>query len=127
MKKTKGRSGAPSQRQYRVGEELRHVIAHILDRAHFRDPDLVGVSVACEGVDFSIHGLQFRTAAQIPVGSRLNITIGIGEPFAMFLLSGETRWVRERDGDSYAGILLSDQPETDYHQWCERFDEIFAS
>ncbi len=69
MKKTKGRSGAPSQRQYRVGEELRHVIAHILDRAHFRDPDLVGVSVTVTEVRIS-PDLQAASAYVTPLGGR---------------------------------------------------------
>lgn len=30
----------PSQRQLRVGEEIRHALAEILTRGHFRDPDL---------------------------------------------------------------------------------------
>jgi len=90
------------------------------------DPDLVGVSVTCEGVDFSTHGLQFRTDELIPVGSKLNITIGIGEPFAMFLLSGVIRWVREIENECYMGILLDDTETNDFAKWNERFDEIFS-
>lgn len=69
MKKTKGRSGTPSQRQYRVGEELRHIIAHILDRAHFRDPDLDGVSVTVTEVRIS-PDLQAASAFVTPLGGR---------------------------------------------------------
>lgn len=36
---------APSQRQLRVGEELRHVLARLLERNELRDPALAGVSV----------------------------------------------------------------------------------
>ena len=32
--------GAPTQRQLRVGEEIRHVLAGIFIRNEFRDPDL---------------------------------------------------------------------------------------
>ena len=39
------RSHGPSQRQLRVGEELRHLVVRILDHAHFRDPDLVAASI----------------------------------------------------------------------------------
>lgn len=35
----------PSQRQLRVGEELRHALALILERGEVRDPGLAGVSV----------------------------------------------------------------------------------
>ncbi len=34
------RARAPSQRQLRVGEELRHALARILGRGELRDPDL---------------------------------------------------------------------------------------
>ncbi|HEY3777002.1 MAG TPA: 30S ribosome-binding factor RbfA [Rhizomicrobium sp.] len=39
------RESCPSQRQLRVGEVLRHVVAEILSRGEIRDPDLAGVSV----------------------------------------------------------------------------------
>ena len=37
------------------------------------DPDLVGVSIACEAVDFSPHGLQLKTDEQLPEGSLLSL------------------------------------------------------
>ena len=37
------RPKAPGQRQLRIGEELRHVLAAIFERETFRDPALVGV------------------------------------------------------------------------------------
>jgi len=39
------RAKAPGQRQLRIGEEIRHVLAGILERETFRDPDLAAVSV----------------------------------------------------------------------------------
>lgn len=40
---SKDRNGkAPTQRQLRVGEEIRHALSQIMLRAEFRDPDLVG-------------------------------------------------------------------------------------
>jgi hypothetical protein len=90
------------------------------------DPDLVGVSVACEGVDFSPNGLQFRTEDLMPVGCKLNITIGIGAPFAMFLLKGEIRWSRDIKGQCYMGVALQDTDGTDYDKWNEQFGEIFS-
>jgi len=45
--------GGPTQRQLRVGEELRHALVHIMERAHFRDPDLMGVSVTVTEVRVS--------------------------------------------------------------------------
>jgi len=37
------RGKGPSQRQLRVGEELRHALSQVLQRGGFRDPDLTGV------------------------------------------------------------------------------------
>ncbi len=90
------------------------------------DPDMVGVSVACEAVDFSPSGLQFRTDQQLIPGSLLNITIGIGEPFAMFLLRGEIRWVRPIDSEYAMGILLQRAEGTDIELWENGFEERFT-
>ena len=39
------RPAGPSQRQLRVGEELRHALAHIIERGELHDPSLSGVVV----------------------------------------------------------------------------------
>ena len=36
---------APTQRQLRVAEEIRHVLAAVFARAEFRDPDLAGAQI----------------------------------------------------------------------------------
>jgi ribosome-binding factor A len=41
MQKGKGIAKGPSQRQLRVGEQLRHIIAEVLQRGHFRDEALI--------------------------------------------------------------------------------------
>ncbi len=38
-------AGAPTQRQLRVAEEIRHLLAEIFTRAEFRDPDLASAHV----------------------------------------------------------------------------------
>lgn len=43
----------PSQRQLRVGEELRHAIANVIERGEFRDPDLVGRGITVTEVRVS--------------------------------------------------------------------------
>ena len=43
----------PTQRQLRVGEELRHALVQTIERAHFRDPDLMGVSITITEVRVS--------------------------------------------------------------------------
>ncbi len=61
------RDKTPSQRQLRVGEELRHGIARILERASFRDPDLAGVSITVTEVRLSAD-LKNATVFVIPLG-----------------------------------------------------------
>ena len=43
----------PSQRQLRVGEELRHAIANLIERGEFRDPDLAGRGITVTEVRVS--------------------------------------------------------------------------
>jgi ribosome-binding factor A len=42
-----------SQRQLRVGEEIRHVLANVFERGLLRDPALVGISVTVTEVQVS--------------------------------------------------------------------------
>jgi len=43
-------SGAPTQRQLRVAEEIRHVLAGIFGRHEFRDPDIASADVTISEV-----------------------------------------------------------------------------
>ncbi len=62
------RAGRPaSQRQLRVGEELRHAIAQVLARGEIRDPDLDGVAVTVTEVRAS-PDLRNATAFVTPLG-----------------------------------------------------------
>ena len=74
-----------------------------------------------------MHGLQLRTEHELLNGTLLNITIGIGQPFSMYLLRGEVRWVRQGDGECYMGVLIRDAEGTDYEKWVTNFDSIFTS
>ena len=57
----------PSQRQLRVGEELRHELAAILQRGDFRDPDLLDLNVTVTEVRIS-PDLRAATAFVTPLG-----------------------------------------------------------
>lgn len=59
----------PSQRQLRVGEELRHALVEIFARGHLRDPDLQGVSVTVSEVRAS-PDLKHATAYVMPLGGQ---------------------------------------------------------
>ena len=65
---------ARSQRQLRVGEAVRHALDRILERAHFRDPDLVDVSVTITEVRISAD-LHNATAFVLPLGGTNKETV----------------------------------------------------
>jgi ribosome-binding factor A len=65
MNKRDGRT--VSQRQLRVGEELRHVLAQVLSRGELRDPDLVGRTITVTEVRIS-PDLKNATAFIVPLG-----------------------------------------------------------
>ncbi len=90
------------------------------------DPDLIGMSIACEAIDFSTHGLQLRADRELVPGTMLNITIGIGDPFAMYLLRGEVRWTTFEKDEYFMGVLLSEEEGTDLESWASHFVTIFC-
>ncbi|MBR9973364.1 30S ribosome-binding factor RbfA [Magnetospirillum sulfuroxidans] len=57
----------PSQRQLRVGEELRHIIASIIERGEIRDPDLAGRAITVTEVRIS-PDLKNATVFVMPLG-----------------------------------------------------------
>ena len=57
-------AGRPSQRQLRVGEELRHVLAELLTRGHWREPALADAPFTVSEVRISAdlrHAVVFVT------------------------------------------------------------------
>ncbi len=64
----KNRSGTPrSQRQLRVGEEIRHAMSEVLSRTSFNDPNLEGVIITISEVRIS-PDLKNATAFVVPLG-----------------------------------------------------------
>ncbi|CAA7617604.1 30S ribosome-binding factor RbfA [Magnetospirillum sp. SS-4] len=57
----------PSQRQLRVGEELRHAIANIIERGEFRDPGLQDRAITVTEVRVS-PDLHNATVFVVPLG-----------------------------------------------------------
>lgn len=57
----------PGQRQLRVGEELRHALAHILERDEVRDPALSGRPITVTEVRIS-PDLRQATVFVVPLG-----------------------------------------------------------
>jgi len=64
---TMSASKAMSQRQLRVGEELRHALAEVLSRGVLRDPDVAGASVTVTEVRVG-PDLRNATAYIMPLG-----------------------------------------------------------
>jgi ribosome-binding factor A len=62
---TRRRGDAPSQRQLRVGEALRHALVRIFARGHFRDPMLDGAQITVTEVRIS-PDLRNATAFVVP-------------------------------------------------------------
>lgn len=60
---------APSQRQLRVGEQLRHLLAEALRAGHVRDPDLRDASITVTEVRVS-PDLKNATAFVMPLAGR---------------------------------------------------------
>ena len=57
----------PTQRQLRVGEELRHAIANVIERGEFRDPDLQGRPITITEVRVG-PDLRNATVFVVPLG-----------------------------------------------------------
>ncbi len=62
-------TGGRSQRQLRVGEEIRHILSDVLRRAHFRDPDLADAVVTVTEVRVS-PDLKNATAFVMPLAGQ---------------------------------------------------------
>ena len=65
----RGIAAGPSQRQLRVGEEIRHALVEILRDSHARDPDLQNVNVTVTEVRVS-PDLGNATAFVMPLGGQ---------------------------------------------------------
>jgi ribosome-binding factor A len=71
-RRSAGAGGGPSQRQLRVGEELRHVLAELLMRGHLREPALADAQFTVSEVRISAdlrHAVVFVTELGGDVGS----------------------------------------------------------
>ncbi|EPY03437.1 30S ribosome-binding factor RbfA [Magnetospirillum fulvum] len=111
----------PSQRQLRVGEELRHIIAAVIERGEFRDPDLVGRGITVTEVRVS-PDLRNATVFVVPLGG------GDTTP----ILSGLKRakaFLRHEIGKSALLRTVPDlwfQPDTTFDE-ASRIDDILRS
>lgn len=80
--------GMPSQRQLRVGEQVRHVLAEVLARGDVHDPDLAGMMISVLEVRMS-PDLRHGTVLVMPLG-------GKGEAEAVAALNRNARELRHQ-------------------------------
>jgi len=75
----KREAAGPSQRQLRVAEEIRHVLAGLFERRDFRDPDLAEAEITVAEVRVS-PDLKHATAFVMPLaGAKLaDVLAGLG-------------------------------------------------
>jgi ribosome-binding factor A len=98
-----------SQRQLRVGEALRHALVRILERAHFRDPDLLDVSLTVTEVRVS-PDLRNATAFVLPLGGTNQETVIAALRRASPYLRGQLA----REVDLRSVPILSIEPDTSF-------------
>ncbi|MEO5375622.1 MAG: 30S ribosome-binding factor RbfA [Alphaproteobacteria bacterium] len=91
---TRKTAKSPSQRQLRVGEELRHALAQILERTEFRDPILAETQVTVTEVRVS-PDLRHATVFVVPLGggdsAPVVASLERARPFLRHLLAGAVR------------------------------------
>jgi ribosome-binding factor A len=100
-----------SQRQLRVGEAVRHALVRILERAHFRDPDLVDVSVTVTEVRVS-PDLHNATAFVLPLGGTNQETVIAALRRAVPYLRGQL--AREVDLRTVPNLTIEPDTSFDY-------------
>jgi ribosome-binding factor A len=91
---TRQHGTAPSQRQLRVGEEIRHALARLLARGELHDPELFDVAITVTEVRLS-PDLKHATAFVTPLGGsdmdRIVAALGRAAPFLQGRIGRELR------------------------------------
>jgi hypothetical protein len=84
---------------------------------------MVGLTLACRAVNFSLGGVQFTSTESLPPGTLLDLWIDAANRPGKFFLSGEVRWARYRGVDARGqsawsiGVQLRASAATDYQLW----------
>ena len=88
---TEKENRTPSQRPLRVGEEIRHLLAELLERGEMRDAELREASITVTAVDVS-PDLRNAIAFVMPLG-------GQDEPRLLAAMRRAAPWFRARVGE----------------------------
>ena len=105
----------PGQRQLRVGEEIRHLLADLLERGNMRDPDLREASITVTSVDVS-PDLRNATAFVMPLG-------GHDEKRLMAAMRRAAPWFRARVGER-AGLRYAPEIRFELDRTFDEDDRI---
>ena len=105
----------PGQRQLRVGEEIRHLLADLLERGNMRDPDLREASITVTSVDVS-PDLRNATAFVMPLG-------GHDEKRLMAAMRRAAPWFRARFGER-AGLRYAPEIRFELDRTFDEADRI---
>ena len=106
-----------SQRQLRVGEEIRHLLAELLERGNMRDPDLREATITVTTVDVS-PDLRNATAFVMPLGGRDSEKI-------LGALKRAAPWFRARVGEK-AGLRSAPDIRFELDRTFDEADKISA-
>jgi len=106
-----------SQRQLRVGEEIRHLLADLLERGNMRDPDLREASITVTSVDVS-PDLRNATAFVMPLG-------GQDEKRLLAAMRRAAPWFRARVGER-AGLRYAPEIRFELDRTFDEADRIGA-
>lgn len=116
-----GRGGAPSQRQLRAAELVRHALVDIVRREDLRDPDLRGVSITIGEV---------RASPDLKHMTAFVSSLGPGDPqviaIALTRSSAFLRGRLAREIDLRFTPELHFQPDVSYDE-ARHIDELLAS
>jgi len=108
---------APGQRQLRVGEDLRHILAELFERGDMRDPDLRDASITVTAVDVS-PDLRNATAFVMPLG-------GQEEARLLAAMRRAAPWFRARVSER-AGLRYAPEIRFEIDKTFEEADKIGA-
>ena len=106
-----------SQRQLRVGEELRHLLSALFERGNMRDPELRAASITVTAVDVS-PDLRNATAFVMPLG-------GTDEARLLAAMRRAAPWFRARVGEQ-AGLRYAPEIRFELDRSFDEADRIGA-
>ena len=90
-------------------------------------PDLIGNRFNCTTRNISAGGLQIWTDRSIPVGTVLDLHVGMGERATTLCLNGKVKWVMKTDSEIFqVGIEFSDS-SPDFRAWLNFVDEMIGT